>query len=154
MSVTCCPLSGSDGDTPSASTHVRRKARKDHRCCECDGVITPGTVYEYVSGIWDGRPASFKTCPLCAEIRSHFACDGYIFGALWDDLKQNFFPDMRAGGPCMEGLSPDAKARLFERRSAWWEAVGAGADARRSGDDLLVLAGLRWRDSMGRTRWR
>lgn len=115
----CCPLESSDGDGPSCYSSSTRKARKGHRCCECRETITPGTEYEYVSGIWDGRPESFKTCLSCVEIRNHFGCEGWIIGQLWDDLENNFFPDMKAGGPCMEGLSPEAKARLFELRTAW-----------------------------------
>lgn len=119
MSVTCCPLSGRDGDGPSCSTTSRPKARKEHRCCECREVIAAGAVYERITGIWDGSAGTFKTCLICAEIRTHFACDGWTFGELWRDLEDNFFEDMRAGGPCMEGLSPAAKDRLFERRTAW-----------------------------------
>ena len=35
--------------------------------------------------------------------------------------RQNGIPGMKAGGPCMKGLSPEAKARLFERRMKWLE---------------------------------
>lgn len=119
MSVTCCPLSGADGDGPSCSTSTRPKARKEHRCCECCESIAPGSTYERVTGIWDGSASTHKTCLSCVEIRNHFACDGFVFGELWRDLEANFFPSMRAGGPCMEGLSPAAKGRLFELRTAW-----------------------------------
>jgi hypothetical protein len=123
MSVQCCPLSGNyDGETCAASTRSVRAARKEHDCCECDDGIKPGDKYEHYSGIWDRRPDSFKTCLSCVEIRDHFACNGWMFGCLWEDLAQNFFPTMKAGGPCMEGLSPGAKARLFARRLEWLEA--------------------------------
>ena len=118
MSVTCCPLSGAF-DGPSCSTRTRPKARKEHQCCECREVIAAGAVYERIKGIWDGSANTFATCLSCAEIRDHFACEGATLGELWRDLEDNFFPDMRAGGPCMEGLSPAAKGRLFERRTAW-----------------------------------
>ena len=124
MSVVCCPLSGSyDGDGPECGNTVVRKARKDHRCYECGETIAKGTRYEYVSGIWDGEPGAYKTCLSCVEIRNHFACEGegYLIGQLWSDLEENFFPDMKAGGPCMEGLSPEAKGRLFDRRMKWLE---------------------------------
>lgn len=122
MSVTCCPISSHDGDyAASAHSQVMRTARKEHRCYECRETIKPGDRYEYFSGIWDGKPSAYKTCASCVEIRDHFACEGWIFGQLWDDLEQNFFPDMKAGGPCMEGLSPAAKGRLFDRRLKWLE---------------------------------
>lgn len=118
----CCPLSGnSDGDTRECSTSTVRTARKDHRCYECHEVIPKGSRYEYASGIWDGSPSAFKTCLSCVEIRNHFGCEGWIYGQLWSDLEENFFPDMKAGGPCMEGLSPEAKSRLFELRLKWLE---------------------------------
>lgn len=130
-SMTCCPLSGGDGDAPSCFSSSTRKARKQHRCYECGDDITPGTTYEHVSGIWDGNPGAYKTCLSCVEIRDHFACEnGFIFGALWCDLEDNFFPDMVAGGPCMSGLSPAAKQRLIDKRLAWYLANCEPAGAR------------------------
>lgn len=119
MSVQCCPLEGGGGGGPSCSSTVIRKARKPHWCCECAEDIKPGDRYEFTSGVWDGFPDSQKTCLSCVEIRDHFACHGWIFGQVWSDIEENFFPDMKAGGPCMEGLSPAAKGRLFDRRLAW-----------------------------------
>lgn len=120
--MVCCPLSGAgDGDMMQCQTDVIRKARKQHECYECGDAIPIGAKYEYSSGVWDGRPRSFKTCLSCVEIRNHFSCEGWIYGQLWSDLEENFFPDMKAGGPCMAGLSPEAKGRLFELRLKWLE---------------------------------
>lgn len=118
--MNCCPLqSDADGFIEDFFSK-QRTARKDHACTECFETIPKGTKYENASGFWEGRPVDFKTCASCVEIRDHFACDGgYIFGQLWEDLEQNFFPDMKAGGPCLEGLSPQAKNRLFEKRTEW-----------------------------------
>lgn len=118
----CCPLQENDGDGPSCSDTVTRRARKEHVCCECRKPIAKGQLYEYISGVWDGRPDSFKTCLLCVEIRDHFACRGWIFGEVWSDLRDNFFPDMVAGGECMRGLSPAAKQALIDARMAWYFA--------------------------------
>jgi hypothetical protein len=116
----CCPLAGSDdGDAPSVYHMSQRTARKQHTCTECNEPIRAGSKYEHTSGCWDGSWSTYKTCLLCVEIRDHFACNGWLFGRLWEDLQENFFPNMRAGGPCMEGLSPEAKTRLFEKRLAW-----------------------------------
>lgn len=129
----CCPLTASEDDGPSCSSIVRRRARIEHCCYECRETIPVAAQYEYYSGIWDGHPNAFKTCLSCVEIREHFTCKpgdesfdayspgGFTFGRLWSDLQENFFPDMKAGGPCMEGLSPAAKQRLFDRRTAWHE---------------------------------
>lgn len=123
MSIVCCPLTGSDdGDRPSFHSKEIRTARKAHTCSECDEVIPARARYEYVTGCWDGDVSTFKTCFSCVEIRDHFACgSGWVYGQVWNDLEENFFPDMKAGGPCMEGLSPEAKGRLFERRLDWLE---------------------------------
>lgn len=75
-----------------------------------------------MTGLWDGRFNQYRTCESCTEIRDHFACStGWIFTDVWVQLEAGFFPAMVAGGPCMEGLSPANKARLFERRLAWLE---------------------------------
>lgn len=122
--IGCCVFGPADNG-PSCSSSTVRTARKDHRCCECREIIGKGQRYEYLSGVWDGSPASFKTCLSCVEIRQHFAgkCDDQdsmpTLGQLWSDIEDNFFPEMRAGGPCLDGLSPEAKGRMFERRLAW-----------------------------------
>lgn len=54
---------------PSCSTVVHRVARKQHKCYECGGIIAPLDVYEYTSGVWEGRPDSFKVCQHCEEAR-------------------------------------------------------------------------------------
>lgn len=118
--MVCCPLTGrEDGDGAAIHTMTTPISRKEHRCTECREPIPVGAKYERTEGLWDGSWSTYKTCLSCVEIRNHFACDGWVYGQLWEDLEQNFFPDMKAGGPCMEGLSPAAKARLFERRTAW-----------------------------------
>lgn len=143
-SVRCCPLSANDGDRPAAYAEETRRARKEHDCTECGLPIRKGDRYEYVSGIWDGSPSSFKTCMLCVEIRTHFACSGgWLFGCLWEDLAENFFPEMKCGGPCMQGLSPAAKTFLIEQRMEWllehdeiddgaWEGWPAHKDRQRA----------------------
>ena len=116
----CCPLSGGGAD-PATLCHVSRvKAAKEHRCSECREPIGKGAQHELAKGVWDSSWWSFRTCLSCVEIRTHFACEGgWVYGELWAQLEDNFFPDMKAGGPCMEGLSPAAKERLFTRRMAW-----------------------------------
>ena len=117
----CCPLTESDEFLPiSCITNEIRKARKAHWCEECHDEIAPGTRYQYHRSLCDGSWQVARTCLSCVEIRDHFRCGrGYVFGLLWEDLEERFFPTMAAGGPCMDGLSPAAKARLFERRMAW-----------------------------------
>lgn len=115
----CCPLSECD-DAPTVYTTTTPVARKPHRCEECGESIVVGTRYELYKSLFDGTWSTTRTCSSCAEIRDHFRCGGsYYIGMLWEELEENFFPDMRAGGPCMDGLSPTAKGRLFEMRLEW-----------------------------------
>lgn len=122
--IVCCPLDNGDADPAELVSRETPRARKDHRCCECGEAIPKGTTYEAYNLKERGYATfeTYKTCLSCVEIRDHFACGrGWIFGEVWSQLAENFFPDMKAGGPCMDGLSPAARARLFERRLKWLE---------------------------------
>lgn len=129
--VMCCPLTSGD-DEDGAYQNYTSEIRRDtvtNRCEECGGQIEPGDDFELSGGYstYDGLRHTHTTCLLCVEIRDHFACDGFIFGMLWEDLETNFFPDMRMGGPCMAGLSPAAKSELVAARLEW---LFDGGDAR------------------------
>lgn len=125
----CCPLGGGgDFDGPEAWRSIYRTARKIHSCIECGEEIKPGQIYRYESGIWDGRADSHKTCKPCYLVREHFSCDGYIFEMLWEDMQNNFFPNMVAGGECMHGLDPIGKQKLFDEYNEW---LPSNADERK-----------------------
>ena len=66
MMGACC--SYYDNDMPSFINTEWRKARKQHKCCECGGKINPGETYEYICGKWDYFD-TFKTCEKCADLR-------------------------------------------------------------------------------------
>ncbi len=55
-------------EIPQAFMSQKRKARKNHRCCECFGIISASETYNYYSGIWDSTPDSFKTCEQCQKL--------------------------------------------------------------------------------------
>jgi hypothetical protein len=55
-------------ELPDAFQSTTRKARKEHRCCECRVAIKPGDEYRYSSGIWVGEPNSHKQCMTCHEV--------------------------------------------------------------------------------------
>lgn len=46
-----------------------RKARKEHICCECRGIIHTGERYNYHHGVWNGKAASYKVCFDCDDLR-------------------------------------------------------------------------------------
>lgn len=83
-----------------------RKARKQHKCCECDEPILPGEKYEYASGVWEGRPDSFRTCLPCVRIRNHYCRHGFIFGELVTQIMDCLGFDYRTF-PNGEGDDPD-----------------------------------------------
>jgi len=116
--MNCCPLQESD-EYAEVYDVSHPTAAKVHRCSECKEPIPVGAKHELVDMLFDGDWSHWRTCMSCAEIRKHFACGGAVIGELWWDLAENFFPEMKAGGPCMEGLSPENKARLFTYRMAW-----------------------------------
>lgn len=103
-------------DEPEAFREKHRKARQDHRCCECHGTIEAGSQYLYSSGVWDGGGRSYKTCLNCAKVRADTykivkgvdAC-GAVFGGLAQWLL-NFAIDS-LGQPMRGGFHGDVIAR-------------------------------------------
>lgn len=85
-----------DYDMPSAIVESVRKARKDHKCCECLMPIHKGSKYQHISGIWDNYPRSYKTCVSCATVRNletekdSDRCGPY-FGGLREHLEEKYF---------------------------------------------------------------
>lgn len=91
------------GEFPTAYRMVKRTARKEHRCCECQGVIQSGETYIYHSGVWDGLAASFKVCQECEALRNQVRLDFDLLpeeipalGCLADDLELSHLDDFRA----------------------------------------------------------
>lgn len=83
-----------DVEMPEAFNQLIRKARKEHECCECCLPINSGDKYEYSSGIWDGRPDSFKTCLSCVEIRKDYensTREPSAFGELGNQIHELFY---------------------------------------------------------------
>ena len=122
-SPSCCIFGDVDDPIEVLSEGIV-KARKEHHCIECDEVIAKGVQHESTTGKSDGLVSTYRTCLSCVEIRNHFAklCrGGWIYGEVWTSIEESFFPDMKAGGGCLTGLSPAAKGRLFERRLQWLE---------------------------------
>src|SRR5258706_5117559 len=117
----CCPLAN-DGDGAILTLFDGVvTGRKEYACTECRLPIIKGQRHELIKGRWEGEFCQYRTCLLCVEIRDHFACgNGWLFGCVWEQIEENFYPDMKCGGPCMTGLSPEAKTFLVERRMEWY----------------------------------
>lgn len=94
-------------DMPEFTDREIRKARKKHRCCECNVIIKPGDKYVRTCGVWDYGFNYFKQCLGCDSIfttcyekaYSYCGCDwdeGPCFGELFDwinemEVKDDFF---------------------------------------------------------------
>ena len=92
-----CICSDPHGDMPSVWTEEDRKARKEHKCCECGEIIKVGEKYEYFSGCYDGKWWVYKTCEVCSNIRDDLCCDGYILGELWTAIWEALGTDYVTG---------------------------------------------------------
>lgn len=80
MYIQCDCSVDADGDDPSFRKQAMRRARKSHRCVECERLIEPGEQYEHVCGVWDEEWSTFRTCLGCYRIREHLCGDGWCFG--------------------------------------------------------------------------
>lgn len=60
----------SDENGPSVFREKRTKARKVHKCSECEGEIAVGEVYRNIFGVWDGEYNVFKICEPCEQLRA------------------------------------------------------------------------------------
>ena len=83
-----CDCSIEDGDGPEFCHDKIVKARKEHRCCECDEPIKPGQKYEYTAGLWDGYFCVYKTCMTCVRIREDFCPCGWAYGMLQETIME------------------------------------------------------------------
>jgi len=111
-------LSGYEGSTDFFRQENRR-ARKSDTCSECGEPIAKGDEYQYASGKSEGDFWAYKTCLVCAEIRSAFSCNGEVYGGmLWEDMRDYVLPELTTG--CFARLqTPQAKAELQRRWMEW-----------------------------------
>ena len=76
-----------------------RKARKSHRCSECDAPILPGEAYEDAAGKQDGDMWNEKTCSFCMAlvdyIKAHVPCYCRMHGDLFEDRLQSLVEEAR-----------------------------------------------------------
>lgn len=140
----CCPLTDCDDGEYSDYGSGEVKAAAVYECGECGDRIALGERHELATGIspLDGRRKYHRTCLSCVAVRDHFACSGWCFGQLWQDLEENLFPYMvirrscaaddreSDEGDCLSGISPLGMGKLVEMRLAWvlshdeWEPEG------------------------------
>jgi hypothetical protein len=102
-----------------------RKARKTHKCEECNREIIKGEKYEYLFSKYDGSTDVHKTCLDCLSIRKTFFCDGWYYGQLWEALFEHIRDmDGRISSSCLVDLTPRARERVCEQIEEVWEDLG------------------------------
>lgn len=72
---------------PSFFKETARRARKEHKCCECGHTITPGQEYQHIFMVYEGDPDTYKVCERCADLMSAFHDLGYCtaYGGFFED---------------------------------------------------------------------
>ena len=106
---TCVYADYSD-NLPDPFTSTKRRARKNHKCCECNRVIGPGEHYYYDSGKWDNEWLTFKMCLPCGEILDEFFCDGFAYQQMTADLYEHIQEvDGQIFENCLSALSVNAR---------------------------------------------
>lgn len=96
------------------------RARKEHTCCECRGIITPGEHYQLAKGKWDGDWQSYRTCAFCVAVRTDHCGGCWTFTTLWEDLLECYREDWKEGGETLEEtkawLLPESLKRERDQR--------------------------------------
>ena len=114
-----------DTDAPSMYNVETRKARKAHKCSECRGAIAAGETYEHVRGVWDGDPATYKTCQDCAELRkwaeAHVKCICWAHGETHSIIRETMDEYDRE----CPGLKAEAIGKMSAIRRKRREAIAA-----------------------------
>lgn len=73
---------------PTVFNESKRKAKKQHTCCECNRDILEGESYFLLQGLWHKQWRNYKQCVDCHEIGSKFqaCCECYPIGELIQEL--------------------------------------------------------------------
>lgn len=89
-----CECDWDDCERPDffSVVHVN-KARKVHKCAECNGPIFTGESYKRVTGKWNGDVDIYRTCASCLELEEwakiSVPCFCWnIFGELHERVKE------------------------------------------------------------------
>ena len=115
MSDCTCLYGGYDEyDEGSFQSRTFVTARKDHVCVECKALIRKGDIYVRFASRNDGRVFSNRTCAVCEEIRESLYCDGYYFGRMWADIREQLFPHFTIA--CVDKLKTVAAKEELTRR--------------------------------------
>lgn len=79
-------------DEISIVLHDRNhKARKQHKCSECNRLIEAGEIYNVQRTVFDGSASTYKTCQHCQVVKSWLSkeCGGYIYQGVYSDIVEH-----------------------------------------------------------------
>lgn len=117
-------LSSADGDfIEMLHEDDSAVARKPHPCCECSAEIPAGATYQLHAGRFDGDHVEYRTCSVCAEIRTAFSCNGWVYSQLWDDLEAAF--DDGINDSCFAKLRTVTAKAMLRARWLKWKGLAA-----------------------------
>lgn len=76
-----------------------------------------------MEGVWEGEIVTYRTCLLCAEIRTGFACHGFNYQALWEEMNDFGFEALNEA--CFERLQTVAAKKYLRERWMKWKGLTA-----------------------------
>lgn len=83
-----------DLEQPSVFVEDRHKAKKQHKCSSCKGVIMPGEEYIATFGVWDGEASRYRRCIDCdglmAWAHQQDDCLCLSVSDLMNDIREHF----------------------------------------------------------------
>ena len=81
-----------DNEKIQVLSHTKPRARKAHKCGECNRTIEPGETYERTAGVADGYFETYITCEQCVAVREWLAkvCSGWVYTMVGEDLQEHF----------------------------------------------------------------
>jgi hypothetical protein len=86
-----CDCSVDVVEEPTLYRETWPRARRLYMCCECGDKIHTGEQYQCTTGLWEDEWATYRTCMLCAKIRTDYCAWGWEYGqlaeALWECLE-------------------------------------------------------------------
>ena len=120
MSGCECQIDGNpNGETFLFGDFMVRKARKEHRCCECSRIILFREPYEVFDGCYEGRFYQYKTCLDCVSARMLFC--SFSFETLWQDFREEMQETSTLPCSCLAKLTPRAREMACAIIEEIWE---------------------------------
>jgi hypothetical protein len=127
MSDCACLWSGCD-EVYHVLVSETRTAVEPLTCEECGQSIVVGQSYDHFEGcdedevdeedepFEDAAVHRHLTCLPCDEIRRKLYCDGWTYGTLWDDVRDQLFVETGLTITCLDKLeTAAAKAHLQQQ---------------------------------------